>query len=118
MSDYRFGGDVTFDEVVRASGVEMDKKGLYFAKPFRTCEYLAAFIGAARAMLSAKDREIQRLLGENAKLADRHSREAAKTAVLAEEKAELTKACIKRGLESLPDVTPTQRDRVLNISAG
>lgn len=114
----RFDGDVTFDDIVRASGVEMDPKGLYFAKQYRNCESQAAFNAALRMALTAKDREIMRLTQENAKLADRHSREAAKTATLAEENSKLLKTAIARGLETLPDMTPATRERLLCVNAG
>lgn len=114
----RFDGDVAFDDIVRAAGVEMDPKGLYFAKHCRNCESQAAFNAAVRMALSSKDREIMRLTQENAKLADRHSREAAKTAALAEENCKIVKTAIARGLESLPDMAPATRERLLCVNGG
>jgi hypothetical protein len=114
----KFAGNVTFEEVVRAAGIEMDPKGLYFAKPYRNCQSQAAFNGAVSYAFQAKDKEIMRLTEELKNAYDRHSREAAKTAVLCEEKAELTKTCFRRGLEALPEIAPVTRDRLLNVNGG
>lgn len=112
----RFDADVEFEDILRASGVEMAPRGLYFAKQYRNCESQAAFNACVRLALSTKDREIKRLLNENAKLADRHSKEAARTATLVEENGRITKACIARGLELLPEITPATRERLLSVN--
>lgn len=112
----RFDGNVVFEDIVRAAGVEIDPKGLYFAKKYRNCECQAAFNAAVRMALSSKDREIMRLTQENAKLADRHSREASKTASLCDENARLIKTALARGLETLPEITPATRERLLCVN--
>lgn len=111
-----FKSDVVFEDILNAAGVELDSKGLYLAKPYRNCQSMAACFGAVRMALSAKDKEIMRLHDEKAELADRCSKEATKNSKMAEQKSDLQMTAVRRGLESIPDLTPETRDRLLSVS--
>jgi hypothetical protein len=110
-----FGADVDLQDVLAAASVELDPKGLYLAKQYRNCQSMAAVFGAFNLALKAKDREIARLNREIANLADRHSREAAKTASLAEENSRIRTTAIRRGLEAT-DLSPATQERLLTVN--
>ena len=111
----RFQSSCDFDDIVKASGVEMDIKGQYFAKEYRNCMSVAMFVTAVKMALSAKDREILRLNGEIARKSDEMSKESAKVATTVAKLEKVTRTAVMRGLEQT-ELPPATRDRLLNVS--
>ena len=109
-----FGADVNFDDVIGASGIEIDKKGLYPAKPFRNCESMAAVFGAFRMALAAKDREIQLLSGSCKDMAVDASKESGKIARMAMDQNATYKDVISARLEAA-EIPEQTRERILSV---
>ena len=110
-----FQSDCSFDDVLIAAGVELAPNGKYLAKKYRTCEDTAAVFKCCELALNTKDKTIARLMAENKELAIANSKESSEVRVLCQENNKLTKACIGRGLEALPEITPATRERLLTV---
>jgi len=105
--------DCTFEDILQASEIKMAPRGLYFAKEYRTCEYLAGFCKCVQLAIAVKDKQITRLLEEIAEARVENSQESHRTADLCEEVKDITKEAIRRGLIGVTDVTPAQADELV-----
>lgn len=105
--------DCTFEDILEAAGIKMAARGLYFAKEYRTCEYLAGFCKCVQLALNVKDKQMTRLLEELKEAHVENSKESHRTSALCEEVKDITKEAVRRGLIGVTDVTPAQADELV-----
>lgn len=108
----------TFDQLLSQARVSLSKNGLWLAKEDRSCEAVGRVLVAVRALIDSANSEETKAETEKAKLAKENSRLAAELAQREKELREHQRSAFRRGLESLPDVSESQRDRLLTVNGG
>ena len=109
---------VTFEQLLSQAKVTLDSKGLYLAKEDRTCEAVGRLLVAVRAMIDSTSQSEVKSEREKTSLAKDISKMAAENAEGQKEIQRLTKTCIGRGLELVPEIPEVTRERLLNVNGG
>ena len=114
---------ITILDLVRQANVEFVSARNYFTPEHRNCHAMEKFCVALQAHLdsdNAKDIETANLVAklerEKSVLAKENSVLAAKLQNAVEDKAKAEKLTIRRGLEALPEVSETARNRIMDCS--
>lgn len=106
---------MTFESILMQAQVSLDPKHpCWLGKEHRTCEATGRLLTAVRALVDTCNERESKFEAEKAKLADVNSKQAAKIAMLEGEKHELFKHAVRVGLESIPELTQSQRERLLS----
>lgn len=112
---------VTLQSLLQQCGIQLEPNKLHFAKQYRNCQCVGNFVSAVGATLETLQvshaEEMERVHKEKAAIAAAASKEASRSASLAERVGKLEKIAIARGLECLPDVTPAARERVMTLES-
>ena len=113
----------TILDLARQAGVEFVPGRNYFKPEYRNCHSMELFCVALQAHLDAdNDKEIEfanivsKLERDKASAAKENSTLAAKLQVAIEEKAKAEKLTIRRGLESVPEISEMARNRIMDCS--
>ena len=114
---------ISIRDLVRQAGVEFVEGRNYFTPEHRNCHAMEKLCVALQAHLdsdNSKDIDTANLLAklerEKAAMAKENSILAAKLQVAVEDKAKAEKLTIRRGLESLPEVSEMARNRIMDCS--
>jgi len=108
--------NASMSDVLEAAGIELDARGNYPAKQYRTCLHMAAFFASADSALRAKDKEIARLNDMLATSYRDNSKLASEKADKVEQVAKLGIEKIRIGLEANPHVTEFERKRLVGAN--
>ena len=109
---------VTFDQLLDQAKVDLAKNGLWLAKEHRSCEAMSRVLVAVRALIDSANADENKAEAEKTKLAQENSKLAATLAERERELKELQKSTFRRGLEGMPDISESQRERLLTVNGG
>lgn len=104
--------NASFTDVLQAASIQLDARGNYPAKEFRTCLHWASVFASVDSALRAKDKEIARLNDMLAASYRDNSRLANDRADKVEQINKLAIEKIRVGLEANPHVTENDRKRL------
>lgn len=109
---------MTFEQLLSQAKVNLDEKGLYLSKEDRTCSATARLLVAVRAYIDSQNEVESKQERDKAKLANENSKLAARLAEVEREKAAAFTSFVRRGLESIPEISEVQRNRLLSVNGG
>jgi len=109
---------ITFDQLLEQAKVSLAPNGLWLAKQDRTCESMSRVFVAIRALIDSVNDSETKISREHAALSKTNSRLAADNSESQKEITRITKTAIARGLESVPEVSDSARNRILSVNGG
>ena len=105
--------NASISDVLQAAGIEVDSRGNYPAKQYRTCLHMAALFAAVDSALRAKDKEIARLQDSLAASYRDNSKLASDKADKVEEIGKLKIDKVRLALETNPNLSEIERKRLI-----
>jgi len=109
---------VTFDQLLSQARVSLAKNGLWLDKEDRSCEAVGRLLVAVRALIDQANFDESKSEREKTKLANDNSKLATALAERERELAAIQKSAFRRGLESVPEISQAQRERLLITNGG